>query len=198
MLSGPQSSSLLASRLPHYSRLHYSRLHYSRPHYSRLQDCHLPLPPFHGTTLPSISHFSQGSHAFQWSLANLAADSDALLLLHVRPPVAEMFDRESIYLASEEVYALQRQLQAESQQLLDDLAQAASREGPENLQVECSSEEGDPREVILSEAKRVAADLIVVGSRGLGAVGRCVLRDWCSPLSLPCLFMGAAQHAWFF
>ncbi|CAI5968765.1 unnamed protein product [Closterium sp. NIES-64] len=113
-------------------------------------------------------------------------------------PQAEMFDRESIYLASEEVYALQRQLQAESQQLLDDLVQAASREGPENLQVECSSEEGDPREVILSEAKRVAADLIVVGSRGLGAVGRCELRDWCSPLSLPCLFMGAAQHAWFF
>ncbi|CAI5995843.1 unnamed protein product [Closterium sp. NIES-65] len=148
--------------------------------------------------LVAVDKSEEGSHAFRWSLANLAADSDALLLLHVRPPVAEMFDRESIYLASEEVYALQRQLQAESQQLLDDLAQAASREGPENLQVECSSEEGDPREVILSEAKRVAADLIVVGSRGLGAVGRCVLRDWCSPLSLPCLFMGAAQHAWFF
>ncbi|GJP37796.1 hypothetical protein CLOM_g22205 [Closterium sp. NIES-68] len=124
--------------------------------------------------LVAVDNSQEGSHAFHWSLTNLAADSDALLLLHVRPPVAEMFDRESIYLASEEVYALQRQLRADSQQLLDGLAHAATH-GLEGVQVECVSEEGDPREVILSEAKRLAADLIVVGSRGLGAVSRLFL-----------------------
>jgi nucleotide-binding universal stress UspA family protein len=54
--------------------------------------------------------------------------------------------------------------------------QAASRlrtgEGSRSLEITTEVLEGSPKELIVDEAKRWGADLIVVGSHGRGSVGR--------------------------
>jgi nucleotide-binding universal stress UspA family protein len=63
------------------------------------------------------------------------------------------------------------------------LARAAGRAAEAGIQAETHAEEADPAEAILDVAKRVKADLIVVGSRGLTGVRRFMLGSVSSKVS---------------
>ena len=67
-------------------------------------------------------------------------------------------------------------LEHERKQGATTVEQAASRlrigEGSRSLEITTEVLEGSPKELIVDEAKRWGADLIVLGSHGRGAIGR--------------------------
>ncbi len=97
-----------------------------------------------------------------------------------RPAVADMAAMlaGTIDRGSETGAALRRVLELWGQQILDEAAATARERGAENVSV--SLQEGDPVQHILECAEREKADLIVVGSRGLG--------------DLKGLFLGSVSH----
>ncbi len=80
--------------------------------------------------------------------------------------------------SSETGAALRRALDLSGQQILDEAAETARERGAKDVTV--SLQEGDPVRRILECAEREKADLIVVGSRGLG--------------DLKGLFLGSVSH----
>jgi ABC-type lipoprotein export system ATPase subunit len=81
-------------------------------------------------------------------------------------------------------------LEDERKRAEDDAAQAAERirrEAPD-LAVSTATFEGPPKEILLAEAERFDADLVMVGSHGRGAAGRFLLGSVSHALALhaPC------------
>ena len=97
-----------------------------------------------------------------------------------RPAVADMAAMlaGTVDRGSETGAALRRALDLHGQQILDEAARTARELGAKDVSV--SLEEGDPVQRILECAEREKADLIVVGSRGLG--------------DLKGLFLGSVSH----
>jgi nucleotide-binding universal stress UspA family protein len=92
------------------------------------------------------------------------AGTEIKLLTVDRP----MFPRPSAY------DHINKQMRAEAQKCLDDAAGTIARDAA-SLRVTPLLLEGWPSDVILDEAERWPADLIVVGSRGYGAIKRLFL-----------------------
>ena len=97
-----------------------------------------------------------------------------------RPAVADVAAMltGTIDRGSETGAALRRVLELWGQQILDEAAGMARTRGAEDVVV--SLQEGDPVQRILEHAEREKADMIVVGSRGLG--------------DLKGLFLGSVSH----
>jgi nucleotide-binding universal stress UspA family protein len=99
------------------------------------------------------------------------AGSEIKVLYAVRSPIPDVPDP---LLA---LYAGRMQmLEQERNQGKTTVDQAASRlhtgDGSRSLEITTEVLEGSPKELIIDEAERWGADLIVVGSHGRGAVGR--------------------------
>jgi nucleotide-binding universal stress UspA family protein len=99
----------------------------------------------------------------------LAKSMDArLVAVHVvpPPPVAESFSPSAID-------KMQKAYMSEGAKILADLALTASSK--HGFKIDTLLEKGDAREGILAAAKENKADIIVIGSRGMGKVGRFLL-----------------------
>jgi nucleotide-binding universal stress UspA family protein len=85
----------------------------------------------------------------------------------VVPPAAELW-----YDASGSLEEANRQLTKQAQALIDQVAETMRANG---LTVETLVQHGDPRSVIIDEAREWDADLIVVGSHGYTGIKRWLL-----------------------
>lgn len=117
----------------------------------------------HHRSLPElkVEHLATVPEAYRPAVADVAA------------MLAGTVDR-----GSETGAALRRALDLYGQQILDEAARTARDRGAEDVNV--SLQEGDPVRRILECAEREKADLVVVGSRGLG--------------DLKGLFLGSVSH----
>lgn len=99
------------------------------------------------------------------------AGSEIKVLYVVHSPIPDVPDPLLVLYAGRE-----QMLEHERKQAETTVEQAASRlragEGSRSLEITTEALEGSPKELIVDEAKRWGADLIVVGSHGRGAVGR--------------------------
>ena len=83
------------------------------------------------------------------------------------PPAAELW-----YDAGGSLEEANRQIVNQAEQLIDKVGETVRASG---LTVETAVRRGDPRSVILDEAKEWGADLIVVGSHGYSGIKRLLL-----------------------
>lgn len=114
---------------------------------------------------------SQGSRrALEFACEWLAGRDAAVTVLHV---IAEhlLYGRAGV--VPTEVYDLTQE-RARAQHLLDDAVQYL-REGRAGASFNTLVKIGSPEELILETARDEGADLIIIGSRGLGAAGRFLL-----------------------
>lgn len=114
------------------------------------------------------------------SMPQLKAEHLATVPEAYRPAVADMAAMlaGTVDRGSETGAALRRALDLYGQQILEEAARTARELGAKD--VSALLEEGDPVQRILECAEREKADLIVVGSRGLG--------------NLKGLFLGSVSH----
>ncbi|XP_027359146.1 universal stress protein A-like protein [Abrus precatorius] len=114
---------------------------------------------------PSIS--SKG--AFEWTINKIVrsnVSSFSLLFLHVQVPDEDGFDdMDSIYASPEDFKNMKQRDRIRGIHLLEYFVNRCHEIG-----VACQAKimQGDPKEVICHEVKRLRPDLLVVGSRGLG------------------------------
>jgi nucleotide-binding universal stress UspA family protein len=111
-------------------------------------------------------------HALDWAITNvLDRTKDHVYLLNVREPVAPPAPYGIGYMDfGDQVYAMEVAARNSSHELLK---QAALQLG--QFHVTAIALRGDTRTELCRKAKEVRADVLVVGSRGLGAVKRLVL-----------------------
>ncbi|KAF7085486.1 hypothetical protein CFC21_088902 [Triticum aestivum] len=118
---------------------------------------------------PSISCRS----AFDWMLSKLVrsnTDGFHLLFLHVQVPDEDGFDdMDSIYASPTDFQSMKQRDRIRGIHLLEYFVNECHRLG---IKCEAWTKQGDPKEVICHEVKRVQPDLLVVGSRGLGPFQR--------------------------
>ncbi|MED6173737.1 hypothetical protein PIB30_062459 [Stylosanthes scabra] len=114
---------------------------------------------------PSIS--SKG--AFDWTIKKIVRDNVSsfnLLFLHVQVPDEDGFDdMDSIYASPDDFKRMKQRDRIRGAHLLEYFVNKCHEIG-----VGCQAwiKQGDPKEVICHEVKRVQPDFLVVGSRGLG------------------------------
>ncbi|ESW23015.1 hypothetical protein PHAVU_004G012200 [Phaseolus vulgaris] len=114
---------------------------------------------------PSIS--SRG--AFEWTINKIVRSNVSafnLFFLHVQVPDEDGFDEtDSIYASPEDFRNLKQRDRIRGVHLLEYFVSRCHEIG-----VVCQAwiMQGDPKEVICHEVKRLSPDLLVVGSRGLG------------------------------
>lgn len=108
--------------------------------------------------------FSPLADAIQAWAARLARDHGAsLLLLHAVHMPADLARVEGVILPAD----FSGRIQEEARKALGDRVAALQREG---ITAEARVREGHPTEVILEEAGRLPADLIVIGTKGLSGL----------------------------
>ncbi|XP_061363211.1 universal stress protein A-like protein [Gastrolobium bilobum] len=118
-----------------------------------------------GYPYPSIS--SKG--AFEWTINKLVrcnVNAFTLLFLHVQVPDEDGFDdMDSIYASPEDFENMKQRDKIRGLHLLEYFVNRCHEIG-----VACQAwiRQGDPKEVLIHEVKRLQPDLLVVGSRGLG------------------------------
>eukprot|EP00249_Psilotum_nudum_P002962 c16264_g1_i2 orf=533-1000(-) len=121
-----------------------------------------------GYPCPSLS--SNG--AFNWILSKLirpcCRQRYKLLILHVQVPDEDPFDdMDSLYATAEDFRDMKHKEMKRGLHLLQRFVKPCNE-----LQLPCEAwiKKGDPKEVICKESRRVRADMLVVGSRGLGTL----------------------------
>eukprot|EP00252_Welwitschia_mirabilis_P016047 TRINITY_DN35503_c0_g1_i1.p1 TRINITY_DN35503_c0_g1~~TRINITY_DN35503_c0_g1_i1.p1 ORF type:complete len:213 (-),score=28.78 TRINITY_DN35503_c0_g1_i1:175-813(-) len=130
---------------------------------------------------PSIS----SSQAFRWTLNKLVRSRNSrdfkVLILHVQVHDEDGFnDVDSIFATPEDFENIKHRERISGFHLLEYFVKCCYEEG---VQCEAWIREGDPKEVICHEVKRVCPDILVVGSRGLGSVQRVfvgTVSEYCS------------------
>ena len=104
----------------------------------------------------------------EWACELAKEHGSKLVLLHAYHLPVEFQQLEGAYLPPE----FWTNVKTEAQQTLDEYAAGVSRQG---LEVEAIVREGYPATVIEEEAERVGADLVVIGTRGLGGLKHLLL-----------------------
>lgn len=112
---------------------------------------------------------SEGSkHAFYWAKEHLFRPEDSLILVHVRATQLMVADFHGDIMMA--LHQMDQAAKQESHRLL----QAYAKE-LQGCKVTAYAIRGEPRTEILRKAKELNADLVVVGSRGMGMIKRAVL-----------------------
>ncbi|CAN6444563.1 unnamed protein product [Victoria cruziana] len=121
---------------------------------------------------PSIS----SRNAFEWALKKIirpqspSASHFKLLFLHVQVTDEDGFDdMDSIYASPDDFRDIRHRDKVRGLHLLEYFVLRCHEFG---VSCEAWMKQGDPKEVLCSEIKRVQPDLLVVGSRGLGPFQR--------------------------
>ena len=117
----------------------------------------------------SISHIlvpidgsDESKNALSLSVEMAEKFSAKIFLLHVADWNAQMTSLDRVTMSG----YIPGDILKEGYELLTD----AARQIPKEIETETAVVPGDPATVILEEAEKTKADLIVLGSRGLGAV----------------------------
>ncbi|KAJ3118185.1 hypothetical protein HDU96_003472 [Phlyctochytrium bullatum] len=113
-------------------------------------------------------------HAFNWAVENVVrAETDQLVLLNVRPAVSLPAVYGTLYVDfGKEFEAIEAANKKESHDLLRAYAQKLP---PNKYNVRGVALRGDPRDEIAYKVDDLKADMLIVGSRGLGAFKRVLL-----------------------
>eukprot|EP00898_Chlorokybus_atmophyticus_P007788 jgi/Chlat1/800/Chrsp104S01262 len=131
----------------------------------------------------ATDHSAESRYALFWALDNICRDQDRVVCLHVQTPF-----KAAYYSSGNKVTELQN---PELEQALLSFADEASDSLIEELYDACHSrnvmcdvllEKGNPRDAIVDVVEQLAADLLVVGSRGFGQQKRATLgsvSDYC-------------------
>ncbi|KAG7985626.1 hypothetical protein I3843_03G035900 [Carya illinoinensis] len=126
------------------------------------------------STIKGYPHASISSRgAFEWILQKIVRSNTSgfkLIFLHVQVPDEDGFDdTDSIYASPDDFKSMERKGRARGLQLLEYFVTRCHEIG---VSCEAWIKQGDPKEVICHEVKRVRPDFLVVGSRGLGPFQR--------------------------
>ncbi|KAJ3218722.1 hypothetical protein HDU67_004242 [Dinochytrium kinnereticum] len=113
-------------------------------------------------------------YAFSWALQNIVRpETDQIVLLNVRPAVSLPAVYGTLYVDfGKEFEAIEAANKQESHNLL---RAYAAKLPPNKYNVRGVALRGDPRDEIAYKVEDVKADMLVVGSRGLGAFKRAFL-----------------------
>ncbi|KAJ3329133.1 hypothetical protein HDU76_008550 [Blyttiomyces sp. JEL0837] len=120
-------------------------------------------------------------YVIDWTLNHVADPSrDVVVLLNVRPlvekPVGDAYlDFSELILTAEE------QSRTEAHNLLHDAIRQLKKKSP-TLRYRAATVRGDARDELVSRAKEVGADMLIVGARGLNSISRALLgsvSDFC-------------------
>ncbi|KAF3794654.1 Universal stress A-like protein [Nymphaea thermarum] len=125
-----------------------------------------------GYPYPSIS----SRNAFDWVIKKIvrprspSASHFKLLFLHVQVTDEDGFDdMDSVYASPDDFRDIRHRDKVRGLHLLEYFVSRCHELG---VSCEAWMKQGDPKEVVCSEIKRVQPDLLVVGSRGLGPFQR--------------------------
>jgi len=123
------------------------------------------------------SDFAQ--HALEWAVKNLLkADTDNVVLLNVRPYEQDTLAVTSFgsvdYMESTYSQEVEKNEKKRSEDLLKNAVGFLKSCNPK-FSIQASALIGDPREEIIIQADKIKAHIIVVGSRGMGAVQRALI-----------------------
>jgi nucleotide-binding universal stress UspA family protein len=99
------------------------------------------------------------------------AGSEIKVLYVVHSPIPD-FPDPLLVLYSGRVQMLEHERKQGKATIEQAVSRLRTGEGSRSLEITTEVLEGSPKELIVNEAKRWGADLIVVGSHGRGAVGR--------------------------
>ncbi|KAJ3043435.1 hypothetical protein HDV00_005133 [Rhizophlyctis rosea] len=109
--------------------------------------------------------------ALSWALTNILREDDHLTLLHIWPAVATPASYQMI-VTDDWVGKLEGQLRESSHELLKRHGRGLVEK---KLSFTLLSTQGDPREEIIAKIEALKIDLVVMGSRGRGALKRSLL-----------------------
>ncbi|CAN6465074.1 unnamed protein product [Victoria cruziana] len=123
---------------------------------------------------------SEGSlHALNWALDHLFGNADSrelrsLTILHVIQPFPQYFcpGGPGVYVTPMVVDSVIQNQERNSAALLN---RASIMCNEKHVRAEAVKKEGEPKETICQVVEQIHADLVVVGSRGLGTIKRAVL-----------------------
>eukprot|EP00243_Klebsormidium_subtile_P003318 TRINITY_DN16674_c0_g1_i1.p1 TRINITY_DN16674_c0_g1~~TRINITY_DN16674_c0_g1_i1.p1 ORF type:complete len:411 (+),score=122.20 TRINITY_DN16674_c0_g1_i1:179-1234(+) len=130
---------------------------------------------------------SEGSaHSFDWALENVARLGDLVLAIHIRSPaylrypVAEMGMGE-YYMPPDVIADMEKSSAEQAEKLVRKFVKRAVHE----YKMKCEGYvfRGDARELLVEETEKLGAAVLVMGSRGLGAISRTILgsvSDYCA------------------
>ncbi|XP_009759783.1 universal stress protein A-like protein [Nicotiana tabacum] len=126
------------------------------------------------STIKGYPHASISSKgAFEWTLKKIVRNNTSgfkLLFLHVQVPDEDGFeDMDSIFASPEDFKVLKHRDKIRGLHLLEYFVNRCHEIG---VPCEAWIKQGDPKEVVCHEVKRVQPDLLVVGCRGLGPFQR--------------------------
>ncbi|KAJ3107246.1 hypothetical protein HDU97_004666 [Phlyctochytrium planicorne] len=113
-------------------------------------------------------------YAFQWAIQNIVKpESDQIVLLNVRPAVSLPAVYGTLYVDFGKEF---EQIEAANKKESHDLLRAYAQKLPPNkYNVRGVALRGDPRDELAYKVEDVKADMLIVGSRGLGAFKRAFL-----------------------
>eukprot|EP00899_Mesostigma_viride_P018203 jgi/Mesvir1/26384/Mv16848-RA.1 len=131
----------------------------------------------------AIDHCEASKYAFTWAEENLMKDQDTVVLVHCHPiqPLCYYggFDGVSIPVPVEITASLEKAAVDNARKLTADLA---GRLKARSLEYVIELVKGDARESLVDAVERHNADMLVMGSRGLGAIKRTLIgsvSDFC-------------------
>ncbi|KAI9137453.1 hypothetical protein BKA69DRAFT_1097910 [Paraphysoderma sedebokerense] len=142
---------------------------------------HLPQSSHPRTILISVDSSAHSKYAFEWAKEHLLTREDLVVLVNVRPVVAPVGGwYEDVGLVIKEV---EEETRNASHRLLQYYGTDLKSH---HYNVRAISIRGDARSDIVRKASELNADLVVLGSRGLGLLQRTLLGSVSSHLAHHC------------
>ncbi|GLJ09328.1 hypothetical protein SUGI_0106710 [Cryptomeria japonica] len=123
----------------------------------------------------AVDESEESMHALSWAIDFLSIQpTDTIILLHAQPLPRVYSAIDGYIFTSDMVQSLQKY----QERITEDVFQRAKNISTEkNVQMclQTRVSVGDARDVICEEAEKVGVDLVVMGSRGYGAIKRAFL-----------------------
>ncbi|EDQ86627.1 uncharacterized protein MONBRDRAFT_38315 [Monosiga brevicollis MX1] len=119
----------------------------------------------------AVDHSPASHEALEFAVTNLYREGDELHFVHCFKPLQPAVGPHYSYVPSEEEQANWRR---EQSHVLEEFVKDARAKNP-GLTCRAILISGDPREELIAYAETESASMIVVGSRGRGALKRAIL-----------------------
>ncbi|KAI8912366.1 hypothetical protein DFJ77DRAFT_468113 [Powellomyces hirtus] len=138
-------------------------------------------PAHHRIIALALDQSDNSAYAFDWALANLInPQTDQVVLLNVRDVVSVPASFGLMYMdVTDWIDETEREYMIASHQLLKKYGGQVVRTGAKCRAIALR---GDPRDEILHKVKEIEANMLVIGSRGMGTLKRTFLgstSDYC-------------------
>ncbi|KAI8926216.1 hypothetical protein BC831DRAFT_435507 [Entophlyctis helioformis] len=131
------------------------------------------------TVAIAIDGSEHSSHALDWALKNvIRSESDQVVLLNVRPfvPLPTLSYRAPFFdygVYDPDMFDRMDEANAKSSHAL--LIDAAKQLKKHHVHVRAIALRGDPRDELVYKIEELKADVVVMGSRGLGTLSRAIM-----------------------